>query len=51
MQRIEMKDQPQCPLCAQVHDTDNIKICLKHQEELLFSIDPEVELVESYCNN
>jgi hypothetical protein len=48
---------PICPLCFTNRDShsDNIKICRRHQEELLekeeFRNDMEVKLVKQYCNN
>jgi hypothetical protein len=29
-----MNHDPQCPLCSEIKNTDNIKICQKHQIEL-----------------
>ena len=40
-----------CPLCNPCDPSQDIKICEKHQAELEFAGEPDVELVKLYCNN
>jgi hypothetical protein len=42
-----------CPICGSIGESQNIKICQKHQKLLDedYSDDLEVGLVEKYCLN
>ena len=46
-----MNHLPQCPLCVEIKDTDNVKICDYHADMLEFAEMPEVELCKEYCLN
>lgn len=51
LKTYKMNHDSQCPLCQVIKDTDNIKLCQKHADELDWSITPEIELVGQYSHN
>lgn len=51
-QKIMKQNNPVCPICQKVENTENIKICPDCQAIFEdYSGDPEVELVKEFCNN